>query len=342
MTAGPASQPASGPGVAPSIIITIDTEGDNLWSTPREIKVENARFLPRFQSLCEAHGLKPVYLTNYEMAACGFFQEFARDALRRGTAEVGMHLHAWNSPPAHQLTPDDYASTPYLIDYPPPVMRDKIAFLTDMLEDAFGVKMVSHRAGRWAFNGTYAQLLLERGYESDCSITPGVLGGASKAGPRGSVGYDYRKAPLGAYFLDPQDVSRPGGSGLLEIPMTIRPPRPRVAGTVRGWFRAGSPARQALDLMLPCATWFRPGRRNLSRMLGVLTWAIRQKLGFVEFMLHSSELMPGGSPVFATEDAIERLYEDMETIFASAVSAGFVPVTLTEYRKTFPAGGSSE
>ena len=45
-------------------IITIDTEGDNLWARPREITTRNAAYLPRFQALCETFRFKPVYLVN--------------------------------------------------------------------------------------------------------------------------------------------------------------------------------------------------------------------------------------------------------------------------------------
>lgn len=134
-------------------IITIDTEGDDLWSKPREITTRNAAYLPRFQALCERFGFKPVYLTNYEMANCATFVEFARDVLARDAGEVGMHLHAWNSPPLVQLTGDDFRFQPYLIEYPEPVMREKIRTLTRLLEDRFGCEMVSHRAGRVAFDG---------------------------------------------------------------------------------------------------------------------------------------------------------------------------------------------
>ena len=63
------------------------------------IHAENAKFLPRFQDLCEKHGLKPTYLTTYEMACDPDFVRFARAAEARKTAEVGMHLRAWDSPP---------------------------------------------------------------------------------------------------------------------------------------------------------------------------------------------------------------------------------------------------
>lgn len=37
----------------PAFLITIDTEGDNLWQNHDRITTENTRFLPRFQALCE-------------------------------------------------------------------------------------------------------------------------------------------------------------------------------------------------------------------------------------------------------------------------------------------------
>ena len=50
-------------------IITMDTEGDNLWNWHEgdEITTHNTHYLLRFQQLCEKYGFKPVWLTNYEM-----------------------------------------------------------------------------------------------------------------------------------------------------------------------------------------------------------------------------------------------------------------------------------
>ena len=51
----------------PAFLITIDTEGDNLWAAPEAITTENSRWLPRFQQLCERFGFQPTYLTDYEI-----------------------------------------------------------------------------------------------------------------------------------------------------------------------------------------------------------------------------------------------------------------------------------
>ncbi len=194
----------------PAFLITIDTEGDNLWQKHDSITTENARYLPRFQQLCEKYGFKPVYLTNYEMAIDPFYIEFARDVIARGTAEVGMHLHAWNSPPTEPLTADDWRHKPYLIEYSDAMMREKVDYMTRLLEDTFQTKMVSHRAGRWAFDERYARLLVEYGYQVDCSVTPRVNWKTAKGAPQGDGGTDYRRFPQHAYFLDENDISREG------------------------------------------------------------------------------------------------------------------------------------
>ncbi len=54
------------------------------------------------------------------------------------------------------------------------MMREKVDYMTRLLEDTFQTKMVSHRAGRWAFDERYARLLVEYGYQVDCSVTPRV------------------------------------------------------------------------------------------------------------------------------------------------------------------------
>ena len=302
----------------PAFLITIDTEGDNLWSGPAEITTENSRALPRFQALCERYGLKPVYLTNYEMACCPVFRDFARDVLRREAGEIGAHLHPWNSPPHHPLTADDYACHPYVTEYPPDMIHDKVRFLTRLLEETFGVKMASHRAGRWGFDGVYARALIENGYVSDCSITPGVSWKSSLGNPAGAGGPDYTSCPGEPYFLSLEDVRRPGGSPLLELPVTIRPAAPARVERLRRMLPARSISRRALGRLWPPLTWLRPNGRNRAAMLRLLRKAVEDGSSYVEFMLHSSELMAGGSPNFPDEESIERLYRDLGAIFSLA------------------------
>lgn len=295
------------------LLITIDTEGDNLWGHPRQVETRNSRFLGRFQALCEKYGLLPTYLTDYEMALCPVFHELATDALRRGTAEVGMHLHAWNTPPLEPLTEDDIKYAPYLIEYPERLLRDKVRLMTELLEQRFGVKMTSHRAGRWAFNGIYARCLLELGYEVDCSVVPGVSFREHPGDPKQHGGTDYTGFPREPYYLDLADISRKAAGGLLEAPMTVMDLQPGWAAGVDRLL--GGVPRKAWRRFYPVRCWLRPRGGNAREMIRVVQYARAAGLPHVEFMLHSSEFMPGGSPTFPTEASVERLYEDLETLF---------------------------
>jgi len=284
-------------------LMTVDTEGDNIWDRPREIRTENAKFLPRFQALCEKFNLKPTYLTNYEMATSPIFIEFAKEVISKKKAEIGMHLHAWNSPPLIPLTSDDFHHQPYLIEYPELVIKEKIALMTDLLEETFGVKMTSHRAGRWAFNDLYARALVEKGYLVDCSVTPHVDWSNNQGGFTG--GTDFRGFPSKPYFFNKE---------LLELPVTIVPLRRHF------WKK-------------PTLHWVRPNGKNLKSMLKVL----KQNLPYAMFVIHSSELMPGGSPTFKTEASIEKLYDDLTGLFEQC----FYGQTLTEYYSSVTSSSSS-
>ncbi|MEB7544477.1 polysaccharide deacetylase family protein [Enterobacter huaxiensis] len=309
----------------PAFIITIDTEGDNLWQNHRVIKTENARYLARFQALCERFGFKPVWLTNYEMAIEPVFIEFAKDVIARGTGEVGMHLHAWNSPPEHDLTGDDWRWQPYLVEFSDAVMREKVLFMTRLLEETFQTKMLSHRAGRWAFDSRYARLLVELGYQVDCSVTPRVNWRNAKGAPQGSGGTNYQHFPDRAYFIDIDNISQAGKSTLLEVPMSIQYKHPAWLNAVKqGYDRLRGKYRS------PSVNWLRPSGGNAAEMIKVAQQCLSQGNDYVEFMLHSSEFMPGGSPTFKDEAAIEGLYQDLEQLF-TWLSDKTMGMTLAEY-----------
>lgn len=302
-------------------IITIDTEGDNLWARPRDITTRNAGFLPRFQALCERYGFKPVYLTNYEMAMSDEFVAFGRDVIARDAGEIGMHLHAWNSPPLHPLTADDMRHQPYLIEYPAPIMKEKIRVITAVLEDRFGQRMTSHRAGRWAFDGRYAAMLLDAGYRVDCSVTPGVDWSPNPGMPGGRGGSNYTAFPDRPYFISPSDISRPSDGGLLEVPMTVR--SGRLYRRMPAAYRIPV-VRWIAKRLSPAPTWLCPTplqeRHNLNAMIDLARRARADGAGHMEFMLHSSELMPGGSPGFRNAEDIERLYAHLEMLFSELSS----------------------
>jgi hypothetical protein len=317
----------------PSWLITVDTEGDNLWARPRETTTANAAFIPRFQRLCESYRLRPTYLVNFEMATCAEFVEFARDLLMRDAGEIGMHLHAWDSPPLVPLTADDRRNQPYLIEYPAAVMREKIRVMTGLLEETFGIKMTSHRAGRWGFNSTYAQILNENGYLADCSVTPKVSWREHPGDPRRNGGPDYSNFPELPYYMDLEDISQVGQSCLLQIPVTSMDVRPRWIRAVADHLEQGSLPRRAINHWFPTLCWLNPLQHSAELTLRLVKSAAEDNRPCMQ-AFHSSEFMPGGSPRFPEKADVEKLYDDLHRVFGLA-SQKFSGSTVTEFRRTF-------
>ena len=307
----------------PYFLITIDTEGDG--TNP-----ENARFLPRFQKLCEQFLFKPTYLTNYEMATDKEYQNFAHDIIKRNQGEVGTHCHAWNNPPIYHISENDFACCTYLIDYPTNILREKFIYLHKLLEDTFSVAMKSHRSGRWALNAEYIQLLDELGYWVDCSVTPHqnwtfASGGAPK-NLGGKGGTDYSHFPERAYFMDTSNIHLPGNSSLLQVPMSVRPKYTK-------WIQAiKSGADKIRGKNHPVSTvWLRPKEGgNAHQMCQLAQKIINEDSDYVEFMIHSSELMPNINQTFKSDVAIDGLYRDLEKLF-TFLSDKTQGATLSEY-----------
>ncbi|MEU9884091.1 deacetylase [Sphaerisporangium sp. NPDC051011] len=321
----------------PAFIITIDVEEDDAWSGSATGTTRNAAFLPRFQALCDRYGLPPTYLVDWTMATSPAFQEFGRAVLERGRGELGMHLHAWTTPPILPLTGADHQYKPFLTDYPEHVMAAKVTTATRVLQDTFQIAPVSHRAGRWTLDETYARILIEHGYLADCSVTPHISWRGTSGAPGGRGPRDYTAFPEEPYFVDPGALDRAGGSPLLEVPMTIVPRRyGALAERTRALLSRSGPARRVAGRLWPATTWMRPNGRNRREMIELARRALHSGHDHVEFMLHSSELMPGGSPYFRTFRSVEALYDDIESLFAFAAGA-FEGLTLAGYRTRFAA-----
>lgn len=321
----------------PAFLVTVDTEGDNLWSRPRTIKTRNAEYLPRFQSLCEKYRLKPTYLTNWEMSQFPAFVEFGKDVLRRGAGEIGMHVHAWNSPPIVPLTSDDDRFQPYLIEYPEEQIRQKVRRMTEALAEVFGKRPTSHRAGRWSFDERYARILIEEGYTADCSVTPHVCWRFCKGDPTKPGGTDYTDYPESPYFLDPSDIRRAGDSPLLELPVTVIRTRryPAAVESLRRGLASSFLGTRIMRKAFPNTSWLMPTGSNGAELRRMLDIVRQDHRPYAQFVIHSSELMPGGSPKLPDERSIDRLYHDIESLFAAA--HGFVGRSVAEFRSRWQA-----
>jgi len=295
-------------------LITIDTEGDNLWEWKEgdNITVENGKWLDPFQLLCEQYKFVPTYFINYEVASDDYYVGILNSYIERNTCEIGIHLHAWNTPPDFRLD-KIYNGQPYLIEYPISVMKEKFDFVYNLISTKFKIRPTSHRAGRWAMNNDYFDILKEYGIIADCSFTPGVSWKHDFGATRSS-GADYSSA---SYY--PCHIN-----GVLEIPMTIRKIRGASTGSILHRIRTRIAGEHV---------WLRPSTFSSESIINLIEKVDSPTNDYLEFMIHSSELMPGGSIYCQKQDDVSRLYDRIKTIFDYVSLKGYEGISVSDYAK---------
>jgi len=299
-------------------IITVDTEGDNQWDNTKKATTENAKFLPRFQELSNKYCFYPTWLVDYEMAHDENLVSLFTEKLKTKECEVGMHLHAWSTPPEYSLErkTDQRA---YLIEYPQTTMAEKIHILKDVLEQTFLCDITSHRSGRWSINQDYFDLLDNAGFIADCSVTP-HKNWARSLGATGLPGTDFTNFSEKPYMVTPH---------LVEVPMTIREMH---HFEIDGNSNFKNYLRAVKHFSLGKSFWLRPNRYFQSKSLKTLiNHVYKEDSDYVMFMIHSSELMPGGSPSFPDVEAVNQLYSCIDEIYSFAKEKGYEGITLSEY-----------
>jgi hypothetical protein len=323
------------------LAVTVDTEADRQWEPGVPIETMNARYWQPFQDLCLRHGATPTYLCASEIVEDERARDLLGDWWARGEAEVGAHLHPWTTPP--------YADRPGLryndpvhafpCQLPDELLAAKTETLTRQITDAFGRRPTSYRAGRFGFDLRLARLLAEGGYTVDSSVTP-LWSWRKWRGLDGRGGPDFRRHTPYPSWLGTGD-----GAGLLEIPVTLFATYPAL----RRWpalleaYRC-MPVRAVRRLLVarwfsPQPIWLTPDPRYSPEDLEA-AWdcASDAKLDVAVMILHSSELMPGGSPFRPDKTSVTDLLTSLDRFFAYVTAHGDGFGTLSELAADIPAG----
>jgi len=317
-----------------NFIISIDTEGDNQWDHGRDLTVENIRYVPRFQALCEDYGIKPTYLVTSEVCHDAYARDLFTGYISDGRAEIGAHLHSWSTPPFvdREGFKENDANHAFASELPFDLLNNKIANLTEQISGSFGKRPTSFRSGRYGFNENVARSLVANGYIVDSSVTPFVSWDGHKGIPGGNGGPDFIDSPAFPY-----QYPFPGGS-ITEIPITILPTRFPLTVSEKlahHYFRNvdNSLALRGLRKLFfsDQPVWLRPAPgTDLDMLTRLVNVTIDIKLPFITMMFHSSELMPGCSKYRPDSDSVEELYRLLHSFFNLLSDRGITSATLTE------------
>jgi hypothetical protein len=304
------------------LVISIDVEEEGLFSgkyarTPPG--VSNVAQLKRLEFIPREFGLPLTLLVTYPVARDPVAVEALKYWRERWGAEIGAHLHPWNTPPFPDLPEPEPVQSEKI---PLPVLRAKVANLVAAIQDAFGVPPRSFRMGRFDWGPQIMSLLPEMGFQVDSSLVPLTQ---KIGGPQPFL------APNDPFRLEVPDAA---GATLVEAPLTMVPVLPsmprliyRLSAALPG--EMGERLRSWFPYVLAAGihpVWFPlPSMRLAARLH-------RSRGGRVLTMFfHSSEIAPGCSPQFPTEDAVQRLVQKIRAFLTWLKATGPVEgVTLSE------------
>lgn len=304
----------------PHLVVTVDTEEDN-WIPARDgITVDNIQELPVLHGVLTEFDVPPTYLVTYQVARSSRAASVLAELRDDGRAEIGAHLHPWNTPPHPEpMSVENFS----LRNLSGDSQGRKIASLCSCIRDHLGVSPVSFRAGRWSLSRACVPHLLQEGIRVDSSVLPYVYWHDVQGSP------SFSRAPARPYRLSPDgDLQRHHHDGpLLEIPAT--------AGYTRGPWRLWGPVDR-LFRSLPLVPLHIPGllaragiverialtpeQTPLDKMLALTEAAVERRLPVLNLFLHSTSMLPGATSFVPSTGDRERLLERIRRYLDTVVS----------------------
>jgi peptidoglycan/xylan/chitin deacetylase (PgdA/CDA1 family) len=313
------------------LLVGIDTEGDNQWDGAARAnqRFENIYALPRLHALFARHSIRPTYVITYPVARDARSADVLRALLEGGDCEIGAHHHAWETPPCSD---EDVRRHPYASTLPRSQFEEQAAALTDAIAAAVGTRPISYRSGRFGFSADHVAALEQLGYLVESSVAP-LFFESHKGGP------EFVEAPLTPYFLAYDSATRPGCSGILEVPVSCALNRRLPRRLQYAYARAPQPyltKRILRALRLLRLRWLRPSYSSLPDMIALAGSLARSQEPVLNLLFHSSEAIVGGSPYNRTSGELDAFFHRLEQflIFATR-DLKAVPATFAEFRRAY-------
>ena len=306
-------------GFGQRVLLTVDTEEEFDWNAPFRRDghgLSHLAAIPRFQGFCEGIGAHPVYLVDWPVVGDPRAVAIIGDAVRRGTAEVGIQLHPWVNPPFEE---EVSARNSFAGNLPPALEAAKFGILRDAVEAAFGSAPLIYRAGRYGLGPQTASLLKSTGIRIDTSVRS-LFDYRPKGGP------DYSRHPAAPYWADAEHE-------LLELPVTsvhagllrqlgvgVQQVATRVPHGLGALSRLGLLERIALT----------PEGVSAAEALRGIDIAVGSGLPVLVLSFHSTSLAPGHTPYTLSEREVERFFAWFGAVYARLDRHGVRSTTVAE------------
>ncbi|MEW6265469.1 MAG: hypothetical protein AB1641_20525 [Thermodesulfobacteriota bacterium] len=305
------------------LAVTIDVEEEGLFCGRYDsgpAAAENIRRLKLLEPIFQEWCIRPTLLVSYQAARRPADLDFLGALKEKWRAEIGGHLHPWNTPPLAELPDPEPVPSEKM---PRELLSAKIDTLFAALKPLTGPP-ASFRMGRFNFGPKLLGLLEEKGLLVDSSVAP------MREYPGGPA---HLSAPTDPYFPDAARPLCPGGSRVLEVPVTILPLTPRLGLWLDKLGRGGIPPRRLLTgLGMYLGSLSAQPMGSAFEVMRAAVRRHRRRGGrVVTFYFHSSELVPGASPQVPTRGHVERFVQKIDRFISwLRLEMNAQPLTLAE------------
>ncbi len=305
---------------SPRFVVTVDTEEEFDWGasfTRGDHGMSHIAAVPRFQDMCDRHGIKPSYLVDYPVTQDAMAVEMLGGFAAANRAEIGVQLHPWVNPPFSEAISSHNS---YACNLPADLEREKLTRLYAAITGNMGVKPVSYRAGRYGAGPATPTILRDLGISIDTSVR-------ARFDYSGQGGPDYSRHPINPYWLIE--------GALMELPLTtVFGGIARYYGDIvfGHWFNSDT-ARSALarSSMLERIALTPEGIPIEKAMQGV-DLALAEGVQVINLSFHSPSLAPGHTPYVRNQDDLDTLYAWWTQMFEHLAASGVRATTMAEIK----------
>lgn len=299
--------------------LSVDTEEEFEWSSPLSRHDHGVSAVPALrdgQRFFNCAGVRPIYFIDKPILDSPEAIEIFRGMIEADTADVGVHLHPWVTPPfdEHVNRPNSYAG-----NLPEEIERAKLCHVRDLIIERLGVRPVTYRAGRYGIGRNSFRILEEEGFLCDSSVR-NLFDYRDDGGP------DFRRANHHPYWIGPSE-------SMVELPLTAVFIG-RLGGFGRSFYgRTGhigpiqsALARTGLIERIPLTPEGVPAEKACRAIDVALDIGIK----VLTFSFHSPSLAPGFTPYVRDAAELRTFYGWFDRVFDHCARRGIAPATLDE------------
>jgi glycosyltransferase involved in cell wall biosynthesis len=273
----------------PPVMVTVDTEEIFDWDCPKPVghSLSLLGDFARFQILCERLEIIPHYFLTWPLMEDTKTAAWFKQIFKSGKATLGLHLHAWETPPDHPMKREGQI---YQSSMPQELHLQTLQHLAKLFETVFGFRATTHRAGRYGISPGVMEDLAETGIVHDFSPSAG-FDFRSQGGPdftRLGAHPFYHRTRMGDIIT----CLPPSGARAIKRTQVFLP---QNLNTIAN-FKSATGWRETLQTNLTAPMRLTPEGNSSGAMIALARALARSHVPLLTLSFHSSTLTPGATP----------------------------------------------